>query len=501
MISQVFGILSCVLVKDFTMRVRTIVVLLLCATSMLVAQKREERIFASKVSQAILQRTVRELVHCGNRLGGTSSGECAVQLVVKRFREYGLPVEIEEAPEQLVYTNQKWLLRVESPKRLRGLLQHEWLAGFSPSLSETVLQLASVRVDAIEPETVNNRAVLLNVPLTKELYEELVDAGVRCILHYTVVRSEAYHHGAMITQLEASDANPVPVFNISGSAGERLKNELEQGTSITIRCSTKTMFKRGKPKTVIATLQGNSSKYYIICAHGDSDSGGPGADDNASGVAGVLEVARILSTLVKKGILPPPAVTLRFIIWGAEYTSASHYVKQREHELDKIHGVINIDEIGVSKPRQCLYFEGNDVPYNEPILRVFESIGEDYAGMPGYWKEATTTPFQGGTDSHVFLPRYLRKIRVRQYEIPTITVFTAAWNEPKLIPQTPGWSSKAWKGPVDSVVIGYSPYYHSSLDIPRLTTDKEPRPLVWGVKAVGFGLLRLAWNRDREMTN
>jgi len=59
--------------------------------------------------------------------------------------------------------------------------------------------------------------------------------------------------------------------------------------------------------------------------------------------------------------------------------------------------------------------------------------------------------------------------------------------------QTRGWSSKAWKGHPDSVTIDYSPYYHSSLDIPVLTTDKEPAKMIWGAKSVGIALIRLLW--------
>jgi hypothetical protein len=61
------------------------------------------------------------------------------------------------------------------------------------------------------------------------------------------------------------------------------------------------------------------------------------------------------------------------------------------------------------------------------------------------------------------------------------------------MPQTEGWISRAWKGHPDSVVIDYSAYYHSSMDFPRYTTDKEPFNMVWAVKAVGIALLRLAW--------
>ncbi|MEK6566644.1 MAG: hypothetical protein AABZ41_08065, partial [Bacteroidota bacterium] len=170
-----------------------------------------------------------------------------------------------------------------------------------------------------------------------------------------------------------------------------------------------------------------------------------------------------------------------------------HYVRAHEQELGKILGVVNYDEIGTGKTRNCLYFEGNDIPHNEQFLRVFEKVGEDFVGKRGFWSEATTNPAQGGTDSYVFLPDYLKKISAPAAEIPGFTVYSAAWNFPKTMSQTPGWSSKAWKGHKDSVTIDYSAYYHSSMDIPAKTTDKEPFNMVRADKAVGIGLLRLAW--------
>ena len=219
----------------------------------------------------------------------------------------------------------------------------------------------------------------------------------------------------------------------------------------------------------------------------------PGADDNASGVSGVLEVARIFKTFVNNKTFQIPKQSIRFIVWGSEYYSSGSYIKQHKKEFKKILGVINYDEIGIGKLRQCLYFEGNDVPHNYKILKLFEKIGEEYVGRKGFWKEATTNPSQGGTDSYVFLPKYLDYLDLPEEKIPSITVFTAAWNEPKSMRQTRGWLSKAWKGNPDSVIIDYSPYYHSSLDIPVFTTDKEPAKMAWGVKAVGIALIRLLW--------
>ncbi len=466
----------------------------ICIVPFLKAQSSYEFKFISKVSQKRLQQTVHDLVKCGNRLGGTKSGDKAALFVFNKFKNYGFKPEMISDPQKLVYSNDDWQLQIEQPKRLIGLIQHEWLAGYSPSIKQDTVRLMFVKsIHDIDENRIGKGAVLIDQHPSEKMYDKLVDAGARCILCYVTVRSSAYSNWAMISTLKESNTNPIPVFNIPNIAGQRLREELGKGIYVSIRYSSKTTIAQGNPKTVIATLQGQTDKYYIVCAHGDSDSGGPGADDNASGESGVLEVARVLKTMMNSKALPPPKQSIRFIIWGSEYYSTSSYVKQHAKELKNILSVINYDEIGIGETRKCIYFEGNDVTHNYDLLKLFEKVGEEFVGRKGFWKEATTNPSQGGTDSYVFLPKYLNYLDVQKEKIPSITVFTAAWNEPKSMRQTRGWSSKAWKGNPDSVTIDYSPYYHSSLDIPVFTTDRQPEKMIWGVKAVGIALIRLLW--------
>ncbi len=207
---------------------------------------------------------------------------------------------------------------------------------------------------------------------SEKMYAELVDAGACCIICYQNDITTAYSNWAMISTLKETDQNQIPVFNISNNAGRLLQEELEKGTQVVIKYSAKTTIRQMNSKTTIATLKGKTDDYYILGAHGDSDSGGPGADDNASGVSAVLEVARILKTMIKNKTLQLPEKSIKFIIWGSENHSSNSYVKSHSDNLDKIAGVINIDQVGFGKPRRCIYFEGNDVPQNYDLLKCFE---------------------------------------------------------------------------------------------------------------------------------
>lgn len=102
-------------------------------------------------------------------------------------------------------------------------------------------------------------------------------------------------------------------------------------------------------RNVVAIQNGSdTSGYYIICAHCDSISGlasvggpAPGADDNASGTAAILEVARILSQQQFR-------YPIRYIAFGAEEQGLIGSVtcaNQAYYAGDSIFGVINLDMI------------------------------------------------------------------------------------------------------------------------------------------------------------
>lgn len=101
-------------------------------------------------------------------------------------------------------------------------------------------------------------------------------------------------------------------------------------------------------KNVVATKVGvvNPDHIFIICGHYDSYSGdpwyiAPGADDNASGTACVLEAARILSSYRSTN-------TIKFICFSAEelgLIGSEHYARRANSIGLNIMGVLNFDMI------------------------------------------------------------------------------------------------------------------------------------------------------------
>jgi hypothetical protein len=103
---------------------------------------------------------------------------------------------------------------------------------------------------------------------------------------------------------------------------------------------------QGVYRNVVAELRGSErpEEIYIVCAHYDTTSVGerPGGDDNASGTAGVLEAARVLTQYNS-------AATLRFIGFNAEedwMLGSQDYVNRVVLPgKEKIIGVLNLDMV------------------------------------------------------------------------------------------------------------------------------------------------------------
>ena len=109
---------------------------------------------------------------------------------------------------------------------------------------------------------------------------------------------------------------------------------------------------------VLAYLPGKTDEYIIVGAHydhlgyGNADSLAPsqigqihpGADDNASGTSGVLELARLFAPL--KGQLPRGILFMSFAGEELGLLGSAHWTQQPTHPLDKAIAMINMDMIG-----------------------------------------------------------------------------------------------------------------------------------------------------------
>ncbi len=114
-----------------------------------------------------------------------------------------------------------------------------------------------------------------------------------------------------------------------------------------------TPVKKGRSVNVIAEPRGfdPEERHVVIGAHLDTVAVSPGAEDNASGVAVLLELARLAAER-------PPGLPVQFVAFGAEEPRGSgdarHHFGSQQHVADlsreqrgAVRAMVSLDRVGV----------------------------------------------------------------------------------------------------------------------------------------------------------
>jgi Zn-dependent M28 family amino/carboxypeptidase len=119
-------------------------------------------------------------------------------------------------------------------------------------------------------------------------------------------------------------------------------------------------------KNIVAEKKGITSPHRVLIlgAHYDTVPGSPGADDNASAVAVLLEVARNIQAASLE-------CTVRLIAFCLEeygFAGSAHYVGSLNKGEEEILGMISLEMVGFTGPRQ------NYPPYLNP--KYYPNVGD-----------------------------------------------------------------------------------------------------------------------------
>ncbi|MFH0992492.1 MAG: DUF4910 domain-containing protein [bacterium] len=115
-------------------------------------------------------------------------------------------------------------------------------------------------------------------------------------------------------------------FNLTHRQGEKLKNLLQSGKKVVLRGQVKGIgLEPYAMDIVVAHLRGSekSDEEVLLTAHLDHPK--ESANDNASGSAALLDIARSLNTLIKEKRLPQPKRSFRFL-WVPEFNGSIAYI-------------------------------------------------------------------------------------------------------------------------------------------------------------------------------
>ncbi|KQX75746.1 M20/M25/M40 family metallo-hydrolase [Aeromicrobium sp. Root472D3] len=196
----------------------------------------------------------------------------------------------------------------------------------------------------------------------------------------------------------------IPVAGVSYADGKALAETA--GATVRVTARTEVDLQR-QTSNIIADLPGrtkNPDQVVVVGAHLDSVAEGPGINDNGTGTAGTLEIAK---QLAKTGLAKKAQRPVRFAFWGAEekgLLGAYHYVEAlSDAQRAKIYANLNFDMIGSPNFARFVYdgdgsSDGNAGPAGSAEI---EKVFTDYFGA----KRLATAPtaFDGRSDYGPFI--------------------------------------------------------------------------------------------------
>ncbi|MFA6403678.1 MAG: M20/M25/M40 family metallo-hydrolase [Salinivirgaceae bacterium] len=164
---------------------------------------------------------------------------------------------------------------------------------------------------------------------------------------------------------------------------------------------------------VTCIYPGTTSTQIVIGAHHDAVQVSPGADDNASGTAGVLELARVIKKLGLE-----TQHTFKFITFAAEEIGlvGSNYSAQESLFLgDSIALMLNMDMISNSSSDSLNLIGINHKVYDHNLGVLAQFMGINYTGM--------TTEYFGyptNSDHHSYGKQGIPVIYFEEYEFSDV---------------------------------------------------------------------------------
>lgn len=172
-------------------------------------------------------------------------------------------------------------------------------------------------------------------------------------------------------------------FFLPAREGDFLKRRLIRGEKITVHAQVEATMESHELQDVVCHIPGinPNAGEIIFSAHLFEGYTKQGANDNKSGSACILEVARVLYTLIEEGRLPRPKRTIRFL-WGPEFSGTGPWVRANKELMEKTLCNINMDMVGewLSKNQafMCLMRTtyGNPHYINDVMENYYRFIGE-----------------------------------------------------------------------------------------------------------------------------
>jgi len=218
-----------------------------------------------------------------------------------------------------------------------------------------------------------------------------------------------------IVMVQVKNAVAETWFQAAGKSLRQLQEQINASTnpasfafpdSLPVSVNVAIETTRATVDNVLAWLPGRTDEYVIIGAHYDHLGRGnvdslapsqigqihPGADDNASGTAGVLELARLLAP--ERGKLKRSILFMDFAGEELGLLGSAEWVKEPTRPLDKAVAMINMDMIGrIKDDKVYIGGVGTGSTFKSVLDQAEKEAPFKFEASPGGYSSSDHTSF------------------------------------------------------------------------------------------------------------
>ncbi len=327
---------------------------------------REVTALGSEVNGSIAKDIVTELARY-HRVQASSGFSRAAEYIAAKAKEYGLEqVQIERFPadgQKTYYTlkstpgweaerGELWEVEPHKAKVADWDEMRVALADYSQSADVTAALVdvgAGASPKDYDGKEVKGKIVLAGGSVAvahKMACDERGAAGVLSYQQNQVTGwSGDYVDNVRWGHLSPYNADNKFAFMISLRRAREYQARLARGEQISLHAIVKAEIKPSNYEVVSAVIPGSDlpGEEIVFSCHLCHQK--PGANDNASGAAAILEVARALTSLIRRGEIERPRRTIRFI-WPPEINGTVAYFAEHPEIVKRMKAAVHLDMVG-----------------------------------------------------------------------------------------------------------------------------------------------------------
>ena len=344
-----------------------------------------------------------------HRIQGSKELVEAARYILEELRINGLKAELLEE----VYDGKKWHLTLASPIPWSLIYGEIEIDNERITTSKTPLVVMAHsppgdvegEVTAIDKEEdwkeVKGKVVLIGEKW-HENYKKANENGALGFIAYRRGSGRAFPYiGLFLTKRDLEWAK-IPAVALSEDLANKIIQKLKKGEKVEVKLKVESVISEKQTLPLVYAKIG-SPPYILFTAHMCHPK--PGANDNASGAAMLIELARVLKEFYNN--------SFRFgfaFLWIPEHYGTQAFIENWAH-LEEYYAVINLDMVGGSEDRSGSTIMVIKTPLSrfsiisgllEYFINLANSGGESFGGSPLPKMKVKSYPYEMGSDHDVF---------------------------------------------------------------------------------------------------